>query len=153
MLIIKEYVEATLQAGRFAVLATEGEGQPHASLIAFTPVEGFRQLLFATYRNTRKYRNLAQNRKVAVLIQGGDADTAAGFALTAFGRADEVGPAGHDAALRAHLARHPDLASFLRSMDCALMRVTVESYQVVNGIDDVKWWPVDDPAAARPDSP
>jgi len=144
--VIKEYVEATLQAGRFAVLATEGGGQPHASLIAITPIEGFMQLLFATYRNTRKYRNLAQNSKVAVLIQGGDADTAPGFALTAFGRAEEVGPAGHDAALRTHLARHPDLASFLRSTDCALMRVTVESYQVVNGIDDVKWWPVDGPA-------
>ncbi len=67
---IKQDIKGVLQASRFAVLATEGNGQPHASLIAITPSGSFRQLVFATYRNTIKYRNLAQNSKVAVLIEG-----------------------------------------------------------------------------------
>jgi len=29
----------------FAVLATEGDGQPHTSLIAVTPTEGYRKLI------------------------------------------------------------------------------------------------------------
>ncbi|MBW2562059.1 MAG: pyridoxamine 5'-phosphate oxidase family protein, partial [Deltaproteobacteria bacterium] len=135
---------------RFAVLSTEGDGQPHASLIAITPAEGYRHLIFATYRDTRKYRNLVDNSKVAVCIDGREmviSGHAEGFVITALGRAEEIGDAGHDAAFRAHLERHPDLESFLRSADCALFRVTVRAYQVVRGIDDVRWWSIDDPAA------
>jgi uncharacterized pyridoxamine 5'-phosphate oxidase family protein len=64
---LKEYIEAILKTSGFAVLATEGNGQPHTSLIAITPFENFRQIIFATYRNTLKYRNLSDNNKVAVL--------------------------------------------------------------------------------------
>jgi len=147
---IKELVGDALQASRFAVLSTESDGQPHASLVAITPAEGHRHLIFATYRDTRKYRNLVDNSKVAVFIDGRElaaSDPREGFVLTALGLAEEVGNAGHDAALRAHLERHPDLDSFLRSADCALFRVTVGAYQIVRGIDDVRWWSIDDPAA------
>jgi hypothetical protein len=87
---LKEYIELAIQGSHFAVLATEGDGQPHASLIAITPVKGFRQLIFATYRSTNKYRNLLHNCKVAVLIEIGDPGNSGsdkGFVLTAFGSA------------------------------------------------------------------
>jgi len=147
----KVYVEATLQAQRFAVLATERGGQPHTSFVAITPIGDFRQLIFATYRRTRKYRNLAQNGKVAVLIDGQEVNSSGlkeGFVLTALGHADEVSVAEDEAARRAHLAWHPDLESFVRSADCALVRVTVREYQIVGAIDDVRWWRVDDLAGA-----
>ena len=48
-----------------------------------------------------------------------------------------------DSTLSVHLKRHPDLVSFLSSEDCALIVVTVEAYQIVQGIDNVRWWPVD----------
>ena len=147
---MKEFVENALQAVRFAVLSTESDGQPHASLIAITPAGGCRHLIFATYRDTRKYRNLVDNSRVAVFIDGRDVAASSpreGFVLTALGRAEEIMNAEHGAALRAHLERHPDLKSFLQSADCALFRVTVGAYQVVRGIDDVRWWSIDDPAA------
>ncbi|MDD5723894.1 MAG: pyridoxamine 5'-phosphate oxidase family protein [Syntrophales bacterium] len=147
---IKEFVEDALQVSRFAVLSTEGDGQPHASLIAITPAGDYRQMIFATYRGTRKYRNLVENSKVAVFIDGRDMVTSGpreSFVLTALGNAEEIENAEHNEALRAHLERHPDLESFLRSADCALFHVTVGAYQVVRGIDDVRWWSIDDPAA------
>jgi uncharacterized pyridoxamine 5'-phosphate oxidase family protein len=58
----REYIENILKLNKFAVLATESEGQPHVSLIAITPFGSTHQLIFATYRNTLKYRNLAHNR-------------------------------------------------------------------------------------------
>ena len=67
---IKTHIVDMLRASRFAVLATEGNGQPHASLIAITPTQDIRSLLFATYRNTRKYLNISCNSQVAVLIEG-----------------------------------------------------------------------------------
>jgi uncharacterized pyridoxamine 5'-phosphate oxidase family protein len=147
---IKTLIEGALQDSLFAVLTTESGGQPHASLIAVTPSDGCRRLIFATYRGTRKYRNLIDNSKIAVFIdrrEAGASGAQEGFVLTALGHAEEIGSAERAAALGAHLKRHPALESFLSSEDCALFHVTVESCQIVGGIDDVRWWSVNDPAA------
>jgi len=142
---VKDHVGNMQQNCRFAVLATEGNGQPHASLIAITPIEGFRSMIFATYRYTTKYRNISQNSKVAVLIQGNDLNRLAlqeGFVLTGFGIAEDISLTGNDTALCAHLERHPDLTSFMKSTDCALIQIIVASYQVVNGTEDVNWYSI-----------
>lgn len=144
---ISDYIRNVFETCRLAVLATEGNGQPHASLIAITPISGFRQIIFATYRNTRKFENLLTNSKVALLIQGEDTDSSfkqSGFALTAYGDAQEAGEVDYEEFMQAHLRRHPDQANFLLSEDLAIIRIKVETYQVVRGIDDVSWWPVGD---------
>lgn len=144
---IKKYIEDVLQASRLAVLATESNGQPHASLIAITPVSGFRQLIFVTNRETRKFENLAHNDKVAVLIQGEDIYNQGGpksFALTAFGNAHESKISEFEEALHAHLERHPDLENFIRGKNFALIIIMVDKYQVVRDIDNVSWWSVSD---------
>ena len=51
----KHAVQQLLDATDFAILATEGADQPHASLIAVTRFQDWRQLVFATYRDTKKY--------------------------------------------------------------------------------------------------
>jgi heme iron utilization protein len=139
---IKEYIERALLTSRFAVLATEGNGQPHTSLIAITPFGNLRQLIFATYRNTLKYRNIAHNNKVAVLIEGEYLSTKGqkeSTVLTIIGHIEEISAEENEAAYQAHLKRHPEMGSFMLSSDCALMLVVARSYQVVNGIDDIKW--------------
>jgi heme iron utilization protein len=144
---IKKHIKNIFKINRFAVLATEGDGQPHASLIAFTPMDGYRKLIFATYRNTRKYYNLAHNGKVAVLIDGIDSNRLGlqeSFVLTAFGHVEEIGSEEKNIIFAAHLERHPELLSFLQSEDCSLVRIKVDTYQVVRGIDDVEWWTIDD---------
>jgi len=56
--VIKTYIEDIFKIRRFAVLETEGNGQPHASLIVVTPMEGFRKLIFATYRKFDTFSKL-----------------------------------------------------------------------------------------------
>jgi nitroimidazol reductase NimA-like FMN-containing flavoprotein (pyridoxamine 5'-phosphate oxidase superfamily) len=144
---IPEFIGGHLKTCRLGVLATEGNGQPHASLIAITPVRSFRQMIFATYRNTRKFENLKLNSRVAVLIQGENKDIQEQnriFALTAFGKAEEVEVSDLQEALNAHLVRHPDLANFVHSDDFALFRIEVEAYQIVRGIDNISWFNVKD---------
>lgn len=142
---ISQVVEAALQSNRFAVLATEGAGQPHASLVAITPFESYRKLIFASYRNTRKFRNLTINGRVAVLFEIGNADTTVlerGFVITAFGHAELIKQEESDALLAAHLKRHPDLETLLHSTECALFIIKVDAFQIVHGIDSVKWWTI-----------
>ncbi len=144
---VKTYIEDIFKNSRFAVLATEADGQPHASLIAVTPLEGFRKLVFATYRNTRKYNNLVQNSKVAVLVESIDINRAGpykSFVLTAFGHAEEIENLEKNMVFNAHLDRHPELSSFLQSEQCTFVKIKVDTYQVVRGIDDVEWWTIDD---------
>jgi heme iron utilization protein len=144
---IKEYIEGVLKICGFAVLATEGNGQPHASFIAITPFGICGHLVFATYRNTLKYRNISQNNKVAVLIESKD-DTREGkqrsILLTIIGHTEEIGMAEHEATYQAHLKRHPELESFMLSSDCVLIRVIAQSYQVVYGIDEIRWITAED---------
>jgi general stress protein 26 len=138
----REFIEDVLNINKFAVLATEGDDQPHASLIAITPLRSCRQLVFATYRNTLKYRNITHNSKVAVLIDSGDINNRClheSKVLTIIGYTEEISISENEAIYQAHLKWHPELESFMLSPDCALILVIAQSYQVVNGIDDIRW--------------
>jgi nitroimidazol reductase NimA-like FMN-containing flavoprotein (pyridoxamine 5'-phosphate oxidase superfamily) len=141
----KEYVINALQTNGFAVLTTEGNGQPHACFIAITPMDDFTSLIFVTYRNTRKYNNLKNNNKVAVLfenrstISNNQPDI---IVLTAFGFAEELDSSIHSTALNTHLLKHPDLESFILSVDTALFKVIVTDYEIIKGIDDIDWWKI-----------
>jgi len=143
----REYIEDVLNLNKFAVLATDNGGQPHVSLVAITLFGNFRQLIFATYRNTLKYRNLSHNNKVALLIENRDSDMKdlQGITvLTIIGHTQEISLEENEAAFHAHLKRHPEMESFMNSSDCALILVIAQSYQVVYGIDDIKWIAADD---------
>ena len=144
----RDSIQTLLSTTGFAVLATENAGQPHTSLIAITPLDEGQRLVFATYRDTRKFTNLMQNQRVSVLMDGrsreGASDESAGFILSAVGRVQEISAALHAQVLGAHLQKHPDLAAFTQAPDCVLLEVVVEAYQVVRGIDDVTWWRTDD---------
>lgn len=147
-----EYIEAVLKTSSFAVLATEGNGQPHASLIAITPLGSCRQLFFATYRNTLKYRNLSSNNKMAVLIESeglNKEDLSGRIVLTIIGRTEEISTGEKEAAYQAHLKRHPEMEAFMLSSDCALIMVIAQSYQIVNGIDDIRWITADELDSTR----
>jgi nitroimidazol reductase NimA-like FMN-containing flavoprotein (pyridoxamine 5'-phosphate oxidase superfamily) len=144
-------IQSVLDSSQFAILATQYEGQPHASLMAFTPLDGLRHLIVATYRATRKYRNLLKDGRVAMLIDSSNVLDSAkhrSLVVTAHGVASEVPSCDRKAAEQAHLARHTGLSVFLASPDCALLRVTVTAYEVVGGTDDVLWYKVADVATA-----
>jgi uncharacterized pyridoxamine 5'-phosphate oxidase family protein len=143
----RDYIEYVVKHNKFAILATESGGQPHVSLIAITPFGNFRQLIFATYRNTLKYRNLSHNSKVALLIENRDADMKdlqGSTVLTIIGHTEEITIAEYESAYEAHLKRHPEMESFMLSSDCALILVIAQSYQVVIGIGDIRWITADD---------
>ncbi|MEW5825821.1 MAG: pyridoxamine 5'-phosphate oxidase family protein [Candidatus Bipolaricaulota bacterium] len=147
----RDTIQRVLERNRFAVLATQRDGQPHASLIAFTPLEGLRFLAFATYRQTVKYASIQKDRRVAILVEdrGRDARHAdRRLVLTALGEAIETPLGERPAHLATHAARHPELAEFLSSPDCQFVRVAIHAYQVVGGVDDVRWYRVGESAAA-----
>lgn len=141
----REEIEAILKAlfasQQFAVLATQDQGQPYVSLMAFSHTEDLKGLVCATDRATRKFTNLLSNTRVAVMIdnrsnQGSDTETAT--AVTVLGQALELSGEERERHLEAYVRKYPHLSAFARSDTCALIRIAVESYYVVRGFQDVR---------------
>jgi hypothetical protein len=63
-------LKALFSSQRLAILATEGKGQPYGNLIAFVVTDDLKHLLFATTRATRKYANISENPRVAMVMDG-----------------------------------------------------------------------------------
>ncbi|MDX9953215.1 MAG: pyridoxamine 5'-phosphate oxidase family protein [Anaerolineae bacterium] len=142
---IQDTIRRVLERNRLAVLATQRNGQPHASLIAFTPLAGLRFLAFATYRDTLKYESIREDRRVAIFIEdreGGAGSSNPRLVLTAVGEALKMPEEERQAYSVLHLARHPDHERFLNSPDCEFIRVAIASYQVVSSISDARWYAV-----------
>ena len=99
-----------------------------------------KQVLFATTRSTRKYENLTADARVALLIDNRsnqDSDIHEATAVTATGRAEEIEGADKERFLRLYLEKHPYLRDFVDSPTCALLRVRVETYYLVNRFQEV----------------
>lgn len=135
-----ERLRGLLVEQKLAVLATSEAGRPYTSLVAFAATPDLGALLLATERATRKYANLAAEPRVALLIDSRthqDSDLHEALAVTALGRAETVEGPEQEALRALLLVRHPQLAGFVRSPTCALVRVRVQSYILVSSFQEV----------------
>jgi hypothetical protein len=131
---------------RYAVLATDEQGQPFTSLMAFSATEDLRRIVLLTERTRRKFINLKTNRRVALLIDNREnkgSDTQDAVAVTAIGDAEEACFATGAALLPSFLARHPALSAFAASPSCAVVTVKITSYVLVSRFEQVLEWPVE----------
>jgi heme iron utilization protein len=125
---------------RFAVLATQYKGQPYGSLVAFAATENLGSILFPTKRGTRKFANLAEDGRVALVMDNRSneaSDLEAATAATAVGVAQECRGEERQRLEAYYLGKHPQMAGFLREADCALVRVEVERYVLVRQFQEV----------------
>ena len=137
---LKRAVKSVLASQKLAVLATHQKGQPYTSLVAFAATADLKNLLFATIRATRKYANVMADPRVALLADtrtNRDADFHSALAVTATGRAGEVRGPARARLLKVYIAKHPSLEEFVKSPDCALLRLRVNRYYVVSRFKNV----------------
>jgi len=133
-------IKALLQSQTLAALATQGVKGPYINLVAFCAAEDLTYVLFATPRTTRKFENLKQAAQTAILVnnsQNQTADFHQATAVTILGDAHEL--VGEERRARAgeYLARHAYLDTFVNSKSCALLKVEVEKYLLVENFQRV----------------
>ena len=141
---LSDLIKRVLASQRFAVLATQSEGQPYGNLIAFAEADNLRSLLFVTSRDTRKYSNTLVSKKVAVLIDSRTnqaLDLNNSVAITALGTIEEANIANKEHLSGIYLSKHPQLKDFLYKPSNALMKVSVTDY-VVATFESVRHFPV-----------
>ena len=123
-----------------AVLSTDGDGEPYASLVAIASTGDLRYLFFATTRATRKYANVTRNPRVALLVDNRSnrpSDFQDAVAATVLGQAEEISGPDREEGAAVYLAKHPRLEGFLSAPTCALFRVRVERYYLVSRFQSV----------------
>ena len=137
---IKKRILQLVTHQRFAVIATETKKQPYTNLVAFATTPDLRNILFATKRGTQKYLNIHENNRIAVLIDNREntpADLSNAITMTALGIAHEVQDKNKDY-LTLLVQKHPGLSSFLRSPDCAIIKIQVKKYQLIQKFEQVQ---------------
>lgn len=137
---IQKTLRDLMAVQRVAVLATHHEGLPHASLVAFVVADDLRDVVFATSRATRKFTNLSEDARVALVIDNRtnqETDFQEAIAVTVSGKASEVSPEDYTGWLERYVQRHPCLQAFAQSPACALVRVHVEKYNLVERFQNV----------------
>jgi nitroimidazol reductase NimA-like FMN-containing flavoprotein (pyridoxamine 5'-phosphate oxidase superfamily) len=140
---IRALLRELFRTQRYAVLATDDQGQPFTSLMAFADAADLTQLVLLTERATRKFANLQGNARVALLMDdrgNKGSDTQDAVAVTVTGLAQEVTGEAAAPLLALFLARHPQLREFSASASCAVVRVGVDSYRVVSSFQRVIEW-------------
>jgi len=136
----REILRALLEEQALAVLATQNENGPYASLVGFAATPDLRHLLFATTRSTRKHANLVADARASMLIdnrQNDAADFTHAAAATALGIVQEVPEPERATFETTFLTKHPHLEGFIASPTCAWLRLRVSHYVVVTRFQHV----------------
>ena len=137
---LRRFLKDLFASQRLAVLATQSKRQPYGNLVAFMATEDLRHLLFATTRATRKYANISENPRVAMVIDNRsnrEADFHQAAAVTATGVVKEMVGPEKKRFQKLYLSKHPYLKDFVSSPTCALLRMQVVTYTVVRQFQNV----------------
>lgn len=137
---ILQSIESLSRSQYLGVLSTQGNEYPYCTLVAYAISEDLREIIFATLRDTRKYRNIKKTPSVSLLIDS-RVNQVNDFkdveALTAVGSAEEISDELKSSYLRSYIEKHPSLEEFAEAPNCALMKIQVAKYILVQHFQNV----------------
>jgi nitroimidazol reductase NimA-like FMN-containing flavoprotein (pyridoxamine 5'-phosphate oxidase superfamily) len=127
-----------------AVLATESDGQPYTSMIAYALTPDKKGIVFITPQKTRKYKNILKNNKVSLLIDtrsNTEKDYMSAESLTILGNAKPVRKGGKWSELAGVLIlKHPNLNEIIHSPETKLIFVQISRCIHVTRFQTVSEW-------------
>ena len=127
-----------------AVLATESDGQPYTSMIAFALSSDKKGIIFITPQKTRKYKNILKNNRVSLLIDtrsNTEKDYMSAESLTILGNAFSVRKGAKWSEFSKVLIRkHPKLNEIIHSAETKLIFVKINQCIHVTRFQTVSEW-------------
>ena len=143
---VPERLSVLDRAERHAVLATDSNGQPYTSLITYALLPGLKGVVFATPRITFKYKNILENRRVALLIDNRsnrEEGLMKAEAITIVGTARPIrrGKKWEELA-KILIRKHPNLSKFVRSPSTVLVLIEAIRCFHVSRFQTVSQWDV-----------
>ena len=127
-----------------AVLATESDGQPYTSMIAFALSPDKKGIVFITPQKTRKYKNILKNNNVSLLIDtrsNTEKDYMSAESLTILGNAFPVRKGEKWSELtKALIRKHPKLNEIIHSAETKLIFIKITRCIHVTRFQTVSEW-------------
>lgn len=124
------------------VLATASENNPHCSLMAYDTDEDCREIYMVTGRDTTKFKNLAFNPSVSLLIDTreehmGGRHRSEIQALTVSGVFEPISDENRKLSIRKKLLeRHPHIGKLLEEPDAEIVCIKVRSFLLLDGLSE-----------------
>ena len=137
---LRQCIKAMLNNQYLAVLATHTGSSPYTSLVGFMASQDLKEIYFATFINTRKYHNINKHPQVSLLIDSRTNrrdDFKNSSALTIIGDTETVPHVQRDKIISLYLDKFSHLRDFIDDPQCALMRITVAKYILVQRFQEV----------------
>ncbi|MHC4121177.1 MAG: pyridoxamine 5'-phosphate oxidase family protein [Planctomycetota bacterium] len=137
---LKERLKTLFDSQRLGVLSTQSKNRPYASLVAFAVTEDFKNFVFATPRTTRKYANIMNSSRAALLIDNRSnrtSDFRKAMAVTAVGTVRELRKSGRSRLMRLYTNKHSHLEDFVKSPTCAVLCLEAENLHIVDRFQHV----------------
>ena len=137
---ILKSIKQLFNTQKLAVLATNMNGMSYTSLVAFVATDDLKEIIFATYKDTKKHDNLLNEPRVSILIdnrknQASDFQDA--IAVSARGHGKIIS-SQRESYQYLYLKKHPTLSGFITSPECDLFRIKVSEYQYVSRFKNIK---------------
>ena len=128
----------------FAVLATDDNGRPYTSLVAYAITPDLKKVIFTTPKGTRKYKNILNSKHVALLIDNRpkqNKNVMSTEALTITGTAQPVkrGKTRKEFE-QIFLEKHPDFEDFVKSATTAIITVDITQCIHVGEFQTITVW-------------
>jgi uncharacterized pyridoxamine 5'-phosphate oxidase family protein len=143
-ILVLERLNALDKDQLHAVLATESDGQPYTSMIAYALTPDKKGIVFITPQKTRKYKNILKNNNVSLLIDtrsNTEKDYMSAESLTILGNAFPVRKGGKWSELTKVLIRkHPKLNEIIHSAETKLILVKITRCIHVSRFQTVSEW-------------
>lgn len=128
----------------FAVLSTQGEIQPYASIISFSATDDLKNIVFATPKQTRKFSLLNKMNRVALLIDNRSSVPSSVnkiSAVTVTGKSRILNDKMQSNHWKTILTdKHPYLKSFVDAPSTAMILIDVYRYFLVRRFQEVSEW-------------
>lgn len=130
-------VEKMLMENQLCVLCTESHGMPHCSLMTYILDEEGKLLYLLTSMNSRKYKNLKENKNVSVIIDSRQQLEVGSkrpiTSVTFDGECFEIENPLLEVMRAQFRARHPELGEILAQDSCVIFGVRLKNYLLLNG--------------------
>jgi hypothetical protein len=128
-----------------AVLATDMDGQPYTSLVAYALIPDMKGIVFTTPKSTQKYKNILRNRRVSLLIDtrlNNRKDYMGAESLTILGNAGPMKKKSKQWLTYSEIfvKKHPHLKEIIHSSETALMLVKIIRCIHVTRFQSVSVW-------------
>jgi len=137
---VVNYIHSALKKQKVGVLATSGANGPYQSLVAFTVLPDLKEIVFATDKNTTKYKNIIQSHEVSLLIDN-RTEKLNNFkdivVVTAVGDAREVERVFEEGPGQEYMECHPLLSKKFLTESGALISIKVKKYIIVSSLSEV----------------